>query len=62
MNIENLFNNPLKVINVGLQSFAQDMRTAGIECQHVSADQVGPRHGQLPHSDDEQPAERAQGE
>jgi hypothetical protein len=38
MSAENLFSNPLKVINVGLQSFAQDLRAVGVECQHVDPD------------------------
>ena len=39
MSAEKLFSNPLKVINVGLQSFAQDLRAVGVECQHVELDQ-----------------------
>ena len=38
MSAENLFSNPLKVINVGLQSLAQDLRAVGVECQQVDPD------------------------
>ena len=36
MSIERLFDSPLKVVNVGLRSFAEDLRTVGVECQHVT--------------------------
>ena len=40
MSVEDLFSKPLKVINVGLRSFAQDLRSVGVECQQVSVDPV----------------------
>ena len=39
MSAENLFSKPLKVINVGLQSFADDLKTVGVACQQVEPDQ-----------------------
>ncbi|MBF0548046.1 MAG: fdrA domain protein [Candidatus Riflebacteria bacterium] len=40
-----LFNNPIKVINVGLPSFAQDLKTQGIEV--VNLDWRPPAGGNL---------------
>jgi hypothetical protein len=49
--IERLFHDPLKVINVGLQSFAQDLRSAGVECQHVGVSPVERGDGQIARPD-----------
>ena len=35
MSKENAFPGPLRVINIGLQSFAEDLRSAGVEVVHV---------------------------
>ena len=42
MSAENLFGTQLKVINVGLQSFAQDLRSVGVECRQVTIDTTEP--------------------
>ena len=42
MSIEDLFDNPLKVVNVGLRSFAHDLRAIGVECQQVDAAEAQP--------------------
>jgi hypothetical protein len=50
MSAENLFSNPLKVVNVGLRSFAQDLRSQGVECQQVDSAQASPADPDVPGS------------
>jgi hypothetical protein len=41
MTAADLFDHPLKVINIGLTSFAQDLKKLGVECEQVSVENEG---------------------
>ena len=51
MSVSELFEEDLRVVNIGLETFAEDLRAAGVPCVHVATQQTAGRTDGAPPSD-----------
>ena len=51
MSVSELFDQDVRVINIGLETFAEDLKAAGVPCVHVASQETAGRTDGAPPSD-----------